>query len=130
MRYWLYVEKRMSTTVVVDAPDLPTALRRLPDHAPGYRRNGGFEGPDVDEAGEWEPVAVTDEDGNDIPVPAGETTGPYPVPGGGEEQGMADKESGRKKKFRSTGARIAHLREHRERVGKKAAAEKKRDTKK
>jgi hypothetical protein len=57
MRYRLYVERRVSTVVEVEAPDIKTAVRTA--EMPG-------ETDDVDPAGEWEVFAVTDESGEEV----------------------------------------------------------------
>lgn len=60
MRYRLYVERRVSSVVFVDAPDLASAIEQA--EYPG-------ETDDVDPAGEWEVLAVSDEHGQDVPLP-------------------------------------------------------------
>lgn len=62
MRYRVYIEKRVSTSLEIEADSPEQALAKLPDHEPGSIVNGAFGGADVDEAGEWEALEVTDED--------------------------------------------------------------------
>jgi hypothetical protein len=60
VKFTLYVERRVSAVVEVEAPDLATALEMA--EMPG-------ETEDVDPAGEWETLYAYDADGNELLLP-------------------------------------------------------------
>lgn len=64
MWYRVYIEKRVSTSLDIEADSPAEALAQLPDHELGSIVNGAFGSHDVVEAGEWEALEVSDENRN------------------------------------------------------------------
>lgn len=63
VKYTVYAERRVSYAVEVEAPDPVEAERLGLDEMPGENLQ------DVDTAGDWEVLSITDEKGQEVPLP-------------------------------------------------------------
>lgn len=63
MKFTVYAERRVSYAVDVEAPDAATAEILGLDEMPGENLQ------DVDTAGDWEVLSITDASGNEVPLP-------------------------------------------------------------